>query len=310
MSHSIWLWIAFNVFILIMLAIDLGVFHRKAHAIGAKEALMWSLIWISMGLAFGVGVYLWMGPEKGIEYLTGYIIEKSLSLDNMFVFVMIFTFMAVPAAFQQRTLLWGILGALIMRAVMIFSGVALLTHFHWMIYVLGIFLIVTGIRMFFHEDKEIHPEKNPLVKLARRFFPVTTDYEGARFFLKKQGKLWATPLLLTLLLIESSDVIFALDSIPAILAITTDSFIVYSSNAFAILGLRALYFLLASAIGKFVYLKPAVSAILIFVGIKMVISHFFSIPTEISLSVVGVLLLLGFLVSLGHQRRQESSGSK
>lgn len=304
----IWLWIGFNVFVLAMLALDLGVFHRKSHAVSTKEAITWSVVWISLSLVFNVVIYfLWdrMMPgssytnsEAALAFLTGYLIEKSLSVDNIFVFILIFSFFAVPAAYQHRVLFWGILGALIMRGILIAVGVVLLEKFHWIIYVFGAFLIFTGIRMSMHHDENVQPDKNPVVKFFRRFMPVTEKFEEDKFFVRRAGKLFATPLFLILLIVESTDLVFAVDSIPAIFAVTQDPFIVYTSNVFAILGLRALYFLLANIMGKFQYLKYGLSAVLTFVGIKMVIVDLYHIPVGISLIVIASILTISIVASL------------
>lgn len=294
---QLFLWAAFNVFVLGMLALDLAVFHRKAHAVSLREALIWSLVWISLALLFGLGVYLVRGGEKALEFITGYLIEWSLSVDNLFVFLVIFSYFAVPAIYQHRVLFWGILGALVMRALFIATGAALLTKFHWMIYVFGVFLIFTGIKLLFAGEEKVAPEKNPAVRLVRRLIKITPSFEGQRFFVRKDGRLWATPLFLVLVVVETTDVIFAVDSIPAIFAITLDPFIVYTSNVFAILGLRALFFLLAGVMGMFRYLKVGLSFVLCFVGIKMTIVDFYKIPIGVSLGVVGAILLLSILAS-------------
>ena len=313
MEHSIWLWIAFNVFVLAMLALDLGVFHRKAHAVSGREALIWSAVWISLSLVFnGVIYFFWdrMMPESSytnneaaLAFFTGYLIEKSLSVDNIFVFILIFSFFAVPAAYQHRVLFWGILGALVMRGALIAIGAALLKEFHWVIYIFGAFLIFTGIRMATHKDEELHPERNPVVKFFRRFMPVTETFEKDHFFVRRAGKLMATPLFLILLIVESTDLVFAVDSIPAIFAVTQDPFIVYTSNIFAILGLRALYFLLANVMDKFEYLKFGLSAVLTFIGVKMVIVDFYPIPVGASLVVVAGILTISILASLWKSRK-------
>jgi len=321
MDTPIWLWIGFNVFVLAMLALDLGVFHRKSHAVSGKEALTWSLIWISLSLVFNAVIYFYwdrMAPnstytngEAALAFFTGYLIEKSLSVDNIFVFILIFSFFAVPAAYQHRVLFWGILGALIMRGTLIAVGAALLEEFHWIIYVFGAFLIFTGIRMALQQEEHVQPDKNPVVKFFRRFMPVTENFEKDQFFVRRAGKLFATPLFLILLVVESTDLIFAVDSIPAIFAVTQDPFIVYTSNVFAILGLRALYFLLANVMDKFQYLKLGLSAVLVFIGAKMVIVDFYEIPIGISLGVVAGILTISILASLWkakiEQRERELS---
>jgi len=310
---TIWLWIGFNIFVLAMLALDLGVFHRKAHVISIKEATIWSVVWISMALLFNLGLYFfwdkispasdYSNSEAALAFFTGYLLEKSLSVDNIFVFVLIFTFFAVPAIYQHRVLFWGIIGALIMRATLIAVGAALLKEFHWIIYLFGGFLIFTGIRMALHRNEEMHPEKNPLVKLLRRIMPVTEDYEGDKFFIRRAGKLMATPLFLVLLLVESTDLIFAVDSIPAIFAVTNDTFIIYTSNVFAILGLRSLYFLLAGVVDKFYYLKLGLSVVLVFVGIKMMMVDIYKIPVGLSLGVIFIILAISIAASLWRAKR-------
>src|SRR5688500_4567604 len=295
MDTQIWLWIGFNLFVLAMLALDLGVFHRKSHAVSGKEALIWSVVWISLSLAFNAVIYFfwdrmmpqssYTNSEAALAFLTGYLIEKSLSVDNIFVFILIFSFFAVPAAYQHRVLFWGILGALIMRGTLIAVGAALLKEFHWIIYVFGAFLIYTGIRMARHQDEELKPQDNPVVKFFRRFMPVTEDFVGDKFFVRRAGVLFATPLFLILLIVESTDLVFAVDSIPAIFAVTRDPFLVYTSNVCAILGLRALYFLLAGVIHKFHYLKLGLAAVLTFVGVKMLLGSVYEIPITTSLLV-------------------------
>jgi tellurite resistance protein TerC len=297
-SDNLFLWVIFNVFVLGILALDLLVLHRKAHAVSLREALAWSCVWVSLALLFALGIYFFRGGEKALEFLTGYVIEWSLSVDNLFVFLVIFSYFAVPSIHQHRVLFWGILGALVLRAIFIATGTALLTNFHWMIYVFGGFLIFTGIKLLFAGDEKIEPEKNPAVRLVRRFMNVTPDYHGQQFFIRTDGKLWATPLLLVLIVVETTDVIFAVDSIPAIFAITLDPFIVYTSNVFAILGLRALFFLLAGVMDMFRYLKVGLSFVLCFVGIKMMIVDFYKIPIGISLGVVAGILGISILASI------------
>jgi tellurite resistance protein TerC len=308
-SDRLILWIAFNVFVLGMLAIDLGVFHRKAHAVSLKEAGVWSCVWIGLALIFNFGIYSLWGQEKALEFLTGYVIEKSLSVDNLFVFLMVFQYFNTPAEYQHRILFWGIVGALVLRAIFIATGSALLSNFHWMIYVFGGFLVVTGIKMFFQGDEKIEPEKNPVVRLFQRMMPVSNNYHGQNFFISKDGKTYATLMMVVLIVVETTDVIFAVDSIPAIFAITTDPFIVYTSNVFAILGLRALYFMLAGVMEMFVYLKVGLSFVLAFVGIKMMLVDVYKIPIGASLGVIGGILLLSVLASLLSQRRAVQSSS-
>ena len=291
-------WTCFIGFVLVMLALDLGVFHRKSHEIKIKEALIWSAVWISLALAFNYGIYVFMGKEKAIEFLTGYVIEKSLSIDNLFVFIMLFTYFNVNTKYQHKVLFWGILGALVMRAIFIFAGVALINKFHWIIYVFGVLLVFTGIKMLFHKDEKIDPDKNPLVRLFKKFFPVTDQEHGDKFFVKMKGRTFATPLFIVLLIVEFTDLIFAVDSIPAILAITNDTFIIFTSNVFAILGLRALYFALAGITKYFYYIKYGLSAILVFVGIKMTIVDFYKVPILYSLFTIASILLISIIVSL------------
>lgn len=310
---TIWLWIGFNLFVLSMLAVDLGVFHRRAHEVSIKEATVWSIVWISLAMLFNVGLYLfwdkvsptsnYSNSEAALAFFTGYLIEKSLSVDNIFVFVLIFTFFAVPAVYQHRVLFWGILGALLMRGTLIAVGAVLLKEFHWIIYIFGAFLIFTGIRMAVHRNEEMHPEQNPVVRLLRRIMPVTENYERDHFFIRRAGKLLATPLFLVLLVVETTDLIFAVDSIPAIFAVTNDPFIVYTSNVFAILGLRSLYFLLAGVIDKFYYLKLGLSVVLAFVGTKMVIVDIYKIPIGLSLGVIASILAISVIASLRRSRR-------
>jgi tellurite resistance protein TerC len=302
-SDRLVLWITFNVFVLGMLAIDLGIFHRKAHTVSIKEAATWSTVWVVLSLIFNAGIYYTWGEDKALEFLTGYVIEKALSVDNLFVFLMIFQYFGTPAMYQHRVLFWGIVGALGMRAIFIASGAALLENFHWMIYVFGAFLIITGIKMLLQGDEKLEPDRNPVVRLFQRFVPITHEYEGQRFFVRKNGKVHATLLMLVLVVVETTDVIFAVDSIPAIFAITLDPFIVYTSNVFAILGLRALYFLLAGVMDMFTYLKVGLSLVLCFVGAKMVIVDIYKIPTGVSLAVVGGILLLAIIASMLKQRK-------
>lgn len=308
-SVPIWIWIVFNVFVLAMLALDLGVFHRKTHAVGVKEALGWSAAWISLALIFNLGLYFWQGPQVGMEFLTGYLIEKALSVDNIFVFIMIFAYFKIPALYQHKVLFWGVLGALVMRAIFIFGGVQLLEHFHWIIYIFGAFLIFTGIKMAFSHGAELDPGKTPILKLFRRVMPVTDKLEGDRFTVRRDGRLWATPLLFALVFVEMSDLIFAVDSIPAILSITRDPFIVYTSNVFAILGLRSLYFALAGIMDMFHYLHYGLAAILVFVGTKMAIVDFYHIPIGVSLGVVIGILALAVVLSLLRPKATETPAS-
>ncbi len=309
LSETALVWIGFNLFVLAILALDLGVFHRQAHEVSIREASVWSVLWISLALAFNVGLYFWRGGEVALQFLTGYLIEKSLSVDNIFVFVLIFTYFAVPAKYQHRVLFWGILGALVMRGIMIAAGAALIKEFHWIIYLFGAFLIVTGVRMALHRNEEIHPDRNPLVRLVRRVLPVTGEYHGQRFFVRQAGVLMATPLFLTLVMVEFTDLIFAVDSIPAIFAVTTDPFIVYTSNVFAILGLRSLYFVLRGVVDKFYYLKLSLAAVLTFVGVKMVLTDLYKVPVVLSLAVIATLLAIGIAASVWRNRQAAAAGT-
>jgi tellurite resistance protein TerC len=283
--------------------LDLGVFHRKEHAVSIREACLWSVIWIGLALLFNVGVAVWFGRERGLEFLTGFLIEKALAVDNLFVFAVIFSTFAVPAALQHRVLFWGILGALAMRALFIGLGAALLQHFHWIMYVFGSFLVLTGMKLLVQRDVEIHPERTPLFRLFTRCLPAVADYRGARFFVLEKGRWYATPLLLVLVAVEVTDIVFAVDSIPAIFAVTSDPFIVYTSNIFAILGLRSLYFLLAGVIGQFHYLKIGLALVLAFVGTKMLIADVYKIPIMVSLLVVAMLIAGAILASLLRPRQ-------
>jgi tellurite resistance protein TerC len=297
-ATNIWFWIIFNIFVLAMLAIDLGIFHRDDHAVTMREASIWTVVWISLALIFNAGIYYFVGPTEGLQFLTGYLIEKSLSVDNIFVFVLLFTYFQVPSIYQHRVLFWGIIGALLMRGALIGVGAFLISQFHWVIYIFGAFLVFTGIRMALQKDEHVDVESNAVVKLLRRIMPVTQNYHGHDFFVRQGGRLFATPLFVVLLIVETTDLIFALDSIPAIFAITTDPFIVYTSNVFAILGLRSLYFLLAGVISKFRFLKIGLSAILVFVGVKMLIEGFYHIPVLVSLGVIASILTISIVASL------------
>ena len=303
MNESAILWTSFSFFVLGMLALDLGVFHRKSHAVSIKEALAWTAVWIALSMLFNLFVYHYFGKEKALEFFTAYLVEKSLSIDNIFVMIMVFSYFNVPAAYQHKVLFWGIFGALVMRVVFIFAGIELIHKFHWLIYLFGGFLVVTGLRMVFGEDKPMDPEKNPLVKMVRRMFPVTESFEGDNFFVKKNQQTWATPLFIVVVLIEATDLVFAVDSIPAIIAISEDTFIVYTSNVFAILGLRSLYFALAGIEKYFTYLKYGLATILVFVGIKMCIVDFYKIPVEISLIVISFLLAISMIASVAVRKK-------
>ncbi len=284
------LWAVFAVVVLGMLALDLGVFQKTSHEVRFKEAITWTGVWIALALLFGLGVGLALGPQAGVSFVTAYLIEKSLSIDNVFVFALIFGYFAVPAAHQHRVLFWGVFGALVFRALFIAGGIALLEAFHWTVYVFGAILLITAIRLVFEKDKEIHPEKNPLLKLFRRFVPVTENYEGGHFWVRRGGRWWATPLFVALLLIELTDILFAVDSVPAVLAVSRDPFIVYTSNVFAILGLRALYFALAGVLKLFHHLHYGLALILAFVAMKLLLSGVVVVPTVVSLGVIALVL--------------------
>jgi tellurite resistance protein TerC len=307
MSYELILWVSFNAFILLMLALDLGVFQRKTHAVTVKEALIWSAVWVVLALAFNVFVYYDFGKQKAIEFLTGYILEKSLSVDNIFVFVLLFSYFKVPSIYQHKVLFWGVLGALILRAILIAVGALMIAKFHWVIYVFGAFLVFTGFRMAKQNDEDIHPEDNFLIRFFKKLFPVTNEYHGEKFFVKLDGKKFATPLFIVLLAIEFTDLVFAFDSIPAIFAVTSDPFIVYTSNIFAILGLRSLYFALAGVIHKFHFLKIGLSMILIFIGMKMLIMDLYKIPTTYSLGVIAIVLTASVVLSILKPKQEEES---
>ena len=285
-----------------MLVLDLGVFHRRAHTVKFREALAWSVVWIALAVIFAIVVFFWHGRTPALEFVTGYVIELSLSVDNLFVFLLIFRFFQVPAVHQHKVLFWGILGALVMRAVFIAAGVGLIQRFHWIVYVFGAFLVYSGIKLFFQEEAEIHPEKNPVLRLFRRFVPVTKDYEGNKFFVRRPA-LCATPLFVVLLVVETTDLLFAVDSIPAILAITRDAFIVYTSNVFAILGLRSMYFALAGMMEMFRYLHYGLSLVLVFVGAKMLLSHYLEIPTPVALATVAGVLAISVIASVANPKK-------
>lgn len=299
MTDNLWLWIGFNLFVLLMLALDLGVFHRKSHVVTFKESIAWTVVWITLAMLFNLGIWHYGGSEKGIQFLTGYVIEKSLSVDNVFVFALLFSYFSVPAKYQHKVLFWGVLGALVMRAIMIAVGAALITKFMWIIYIFGAFLITTGLKMIFKKEEEIHPEDNPVVRWFKKLMPVTSDYRDDKFFVRENGIRHATPLFVVLLLVEVSDLIFAVDSIPAIFAVTKDPFIVYTSNVFAILGLRSLYFALAGVMDKFHYLKLGLGVVLTFVGVKMLLGHTeWKIDTHLSLGVIVLILASSVVASL------------
>lgn len=293
------IWIGFSFLVLAVLALDLGVFHRKAHAVGFREALSWTGVWVTLALLFGAGVWYWAGPQKGLEFFTGYLIEYSLSADNVFVFVLIFSYFAVPRPWQHKVLFWGVLGALGMRLIMIGLGVVLISRFGWILYLFGAFLLFTGLKMVFGQQEEIHPECNPVVRWFRQLVPVTAGYHGDRFVARVDGRSVATPLLVVLVCVEVSDLVFALDSIPAIFAVTLDPFIVYTSNVFAILGLRSLYFVLAGMVEKFHYLRMGLGVVLGFVGVKMLLAHTaYRIDTLVALAVVAGVLAMTIVASL------------
>jgi tellurite resistance protein TerC len=292
------LWIGFTALVIAFLALDLGVLHRRAREIRVREALLWTLFWIALAFVFNIGVYYWFGSERALEFLTGYVIEKALSVDNIFVFIVIFTYFGVAAELQHRVLFWGIIGALIMRAIFILLGAALIQSFHWVIYVFGGFLVYTGIKLLADHGTEVHPERNPLLRFFRRIIPAVDGYRGHRFTVVENGRRLATTLLFVLIAIEATDLVFAVDSIPAIFAVTRDPFIVYTSNIFAILGLRALYFALAGVMNRFTYLRYGLALVLVFVGVKMLISDIYKIPIALSLGVVALLLGGSMVISL------------
>jgi tellurite resistance protein TerC len=302
-----WIWVAFLAFVTLLLVVDLLVVHRKPHAPTTKEAAIESAVWISIGVAFTGVIFAWHGGQAATEYISGYLIEKSLSVDNVFVWALIMSYFAVPRAYQFRVLFWGIFGALVLRFVFIFAGVALLERFEWMLFVFGAFLLVTAARMLRHSDEdEVHPEHNPVLRLVRRVIPSTTEYNGQKLFVRHRGKLLATPLLAVLIVIETSDVVFAVDSIPAILAVSREQFIVFSSNAFAILGLRALYFLLADLRDKFSLLQQGLAVILAFVGVKMIVAEWYHIPTALSLGVIAAVLAVAIWLSIRKDAREDA----
>jgi tellurite resistance protein TerC len=302
-----WIWVAFIGFVTALLIADLLIVHRKPHAPTTKEAAIESAVWIGIGVAFTGVMFAWHGGQAATEYISGYLIEKSLSVDNVFVWALIMSYFAVPRKYQFRVLFWGIFGALVLRFIFIFAGVALLEQFEWMLFVFGGFLLITAVRMLRHgDDEEVHPENNPVLRLVRRVIPSTSEYDGQKLFTRHTGKLLATPLLAVLIVVETSDVVFAVDSIPAILAVSREQFIVFSSNAFAILGLRALYFLLADLREKFSYLQEALAVILAFVGVKMIIAEWYHIPTLLSLGVIALVLTVGIVASIRRDARLDA----
>ncbi len=310
MGVSIYFWIGFHVFIFLMLVLDLGVFHKKTHKVPVKEAVVWFAVWVILALLFNLFVFFEFGKTKALEFFTGYVIEKSLSVDNIFVFILIFSYFAVKDQYQHKILFWGIIGALIMRGIFIFAGVALINRFHWIVIIFGGFLVFTGIRMLFQKETVVDPEKNAIVRFFRKFLPVTHSLHGDKLFIRQNSRLYATPLFLVLLIIESSDLIFAIDSIPAILAISQDTFIVYTSNIFAILGLRSLYFAIAGIMGYFRYLKVGLAFVLTFVGLKMLVAYFnFEIPIVLSLVIIISILLISILASVFIKKEISPTGT-
>jgi tellurite resistance protein TerC len=307
---------AFSGAVFVMLMMDLGIFHRKAHALSLKEATLWSIFWVVVSVLFNIFILFWLGEEKALEFLTGYLLEKSLSADNIFVFAVLFNYFAVPAEYRHRVLFWGVVGAIVFRLTFILAGTALLKRFHWVVYVFGIIVIISGIKLLMRKEEKIVPERNPVLRLARRLLPITPTYHGQRFFVVHDGKVFATPLMLVLLVIESTDIVFAIDSIPAIFAITRDPFIVFTSNVCAILGLRALYFLLEGMIRLFRYLDEGLAVILVFIGVKMLLSEFYKIPVWVALGFVAVVLAIAITLSLvvkeakAHADPQSDGGAK
>lgn len=316
MIGSLWAWMAFLGAVFVMLMMDLGIFHRKAHVLSLKEATLWSIFWVVVSVLFNILILFWLGEEKALEFLTGYLLEKSLSADNIFVFAVLFSYFAVPVEYRHRVLFWGVVGAIVFRLTFILAGTALLKKFHWVVYVFGIIVIISGIKLLMRKEEKIVPERNPVLRLARRLLPITPTYHGQRFFVVHDGKVFATPLMLVLLVIESTDIVFAIDSIPAIFAITRDPFIVFTSNVCAILGLRALYFLLEGMIRLFRYLDEGLAVILVFIGVKMLLSEFYKIPVWVALGFVAVVLAIAITLSLvvkeakAHANPQNDGGAK
>jgi len=307
MSTGIEFWIFFNLFVLLMLVLDLGVFHRKSHTVSIKEAISWTFVWIALALIFNVIIYYWKGQQQALEFFTGYLVEKALSIDNIFVFIMIFSYFQIPPKYQHKVLFWGIIGALVMRAIFIFAGVALLEKFHFTIYIFGLALVYTGYKMFSHSDTKIEPDKNPIIRIFKKIMPVTQDLHEDKFFVKTDHKRFATPLFLVLILIETTDLIFAVDSIPAILAITQDQFIVYTSNIFAIMGLRSLYFALAGIVHRFWLLSYGLAIVLVFVGFKMLMIDLYKIPIEWSLIFIATIIAASVFFSLRINKPNKSN---
>ncbi len=309
MSDQILAWILFNVFVVVVLLLDAFVFHRKDHEIKMREAILGSIIWVALALSFNVWIYFWKGKELALQFLAGYLVEQSLSVDNLFVFLLIFSYFKIPHHYQHKILFWGILGAQLMRAIFIVAGVAIINRFHWIIYIFGIFLIITGFKLFFEKEKEIDLEKNIVLRFIRKFIPVTPGFENGHFWIKRNGVLYATPLLIVLAIIETTDLIFAIDSIPAILAITKDPFIVYTSNIFAILGLRAMYFALAGLMKLFEYLHYGLGVILIFVGFKMLGEEFIHVPIWMTLTFIVSTLIISVAVSMARMKANQKKGN-
>jgi len=307
MLNQYLMWGGFVLFIIAMLILDLKVLQRRSHVMPVKEALLWVAFWVSLALIFNVGIYFYFGMDSALEFLTGYLVEYSLSVDNIFVFALIFSYFGIPAEYRHKALLWGILGAIVMRAIFILAGVAMINRLHWIIYVFGAFLVYIGIKIAFEKDREMDPGKNPILRLVKRFLPVTESYEGGRFFVRRAGRLFATPMLIVVIVIETTDVIFAVDSIPAILSITLNPFIVYTSNIFAILGLRALYFALAGIMDLFHYLNYGLAAILVFVGVKMLISDYYKIPVAGALGFIVLVLTTSIVASIMFPKKDAPS---
>jgi len=299
-------WILFNIFVAAMLALDLGIFHRRTQTLRLRQALAWSALWIGLAAIFAAALYIWQGHQAALEFSTGYVIELSLSADNLFIFLLIFRYFRLPEPEQYRVLFWGIIGAIVMRAAFIFAGVGLIRRFHWVIYLFGLLLVYSGMRLLFQRGAQVDPEKNPVLRMFRRFIPVTDDYVDGKFLVRRE-RLYATPLLLVLLVIETTDVIFTIDSIPAVLAITLNTFIVYTSNIFAILGLRSLFFALSSLMDMFKYLHYGISCVLVFVGVKMLLSHYHVIRTKVSLAIIAAILLVTIVASALHRKRPTMS---
>ncbi len=307
MLNQYLMWGGFVLFIIAMLILDLKVLQRRSHVMPVKEALLWVAFWVSLALIFNVGIYFYFGMDSALEFLTGYLVEYSLSVDNIFVFALIFSYFGIPSEYRHKALLWGILGAIVMRAIFILAGVAMINRLHWIIYVFGAFLVYIGIKIAFEKDREMDPGKNPILRLVKRFLPVTESYEGGRFFVRRAGRIFATPMLIVVIVIETTDVIFAVDSIPAILSITLNPFIVYTSNIFAILGLRALYFALAGIMDLFHYLNYGLAAILVFVGVKMLISDYYKIPVAGALGFIVLVLATAIVASIMFPKKDAPS---